>query len=147
KSMEDGLNGVSKGKRAEVRIHGAEISRQPARGAVHIADDKPVDSGQLAAAVVTGVVEASTRAGADPRDAILGASQGVIQGTVETHGDLLAAAAKTIETAKELAIQSGVPEKLAATEAVEGALQAAESIGSEAVARVKEAIPAADLKK
>ena len=145
KSLENGLNGILKGKKAEVRMHGAEISRQAARGAVHVADDKAVDSGQLAAAVVTGVVQASTRAGADLHDAILGASQGVIQGTAETHGDMVAAAAKTIETAKELAMQSGVPEELAATEAAEGALQAAKAIGSEVFARVKEAIPPADL--
>jgi MFS family permease len=140
RSLESGLDGVLKGKEAEVREYGAEISRQVARGAVHVTDDKPVDVGQLAAAVVTGVVEASTRAGANPSDAILGASQGVIQGTAEAHGDLLVAAARTIETAKELAIESGVSEELAAARAAEGALQAAEAIGSEEAATVKEAI-------
>jgi hypothetical protein len=140
KSLENGLNGVWKGKEAEVKMHGAEISRQAARGAVHVADDKPVDSGQLAAAVVTGVVQASIRAGAEPHDAILGASQGIIQGTAETHGDLTAAAARTIETARDLAAQSGMPEELAVAEAVEGTLQAAKASGSEAVAKVKEAI-------
>ncbi len=140
KSLENGLSGVWKGKEAEVKMHGAEISREAARGAVHVADDNPVDSGQLAAAVVTGVVTASTRAGAEPYDAILGASQGIIQGTAETHGDLAAATARTIETARELAAQSGMPEELAVAEAVEGTLQAAEAISSEAVAKVKEAI-------
>jgi hypothetical protein len=147
KSLEDGLNGVWGGKEAAVRVHGAEISRQVARGAVHVADDKPVDVGQLASAVVTGVVEASTRAGADPQDAIVGASQGIIQGTAEAHGDLAAAAAKTIETAKELALQSGMSQELAAAKAAEGALQAAKAIDAEAVARVKDAIPPLELEK
>jgi hypothetical protein len=121
-SLESGLNGVWKGKETAVRLHGAEISRQMARGAVHIADDKPVDVGQLASAVVTGVVEVSTRAGADLHDAILGASQGIIQGIAEANGDLAAATTKTLETAKEVAVQTGVPEELAAAEAAEGAL-------------------------
>jgi hypothetical protein len=147
RSLENGLNGIWKGKEAEVRLHGAEISRQMARGAVHVADDKIVDAGQVASAVVTGVVEASTRAGADPEDAILGASQGIIQGTAESHGDLAAAAVGAIETAKEIAGQAGVSEEVAAAEAAEGALQAAEAIGSEAVARVKEAIPSVGLER
>ena len=147
RSLENGLNGVWKGKEAEVRVHGAEISRQMARGAVHVADDKPVDAGQVASAVVTGVVQVSTRAGADPHDAILGASQGIIQGTAEAHGDLAAATARTIETAKEIAGQAGVSQELAAAEAAEGALQAAEAIGAEAVAIVKEAIPPAELER
>ena len=144
KSLEDGLNGIWKGKKAQVKVHGAEISRQVARGAVHVADDKPVDVGQLASAVVTGVVEASTRAGANLQDAIVGASRGIIQGTAEAHGDLAVAAAKAIETAKELALQSGMSQELAAAKAAEGALQAAEAIGAEAVARVKKAIPPAE---
>jgi len=92
-------------------------------------------------------VQVSTRAGADPHDAILGASQGIIQGTAEAHGDLAAATAKTIETAKEIAGQAGVSQELAAAEAAEGALQAAEAIGAEAVAIVKEAIPPAELER
>jgi MFS family permease len=147
RSLENGLNGILKDKEAEVRVHGAEISRQMARGAVHVADDKPIVTGQLASAVVTGVVEASTRAGADPHDAILGASQGIIQGTAEAHGDLAAAAAKTIETAKEIAGQAGVSVESAAAEAAEGVLKAAESIGSEAVAIIKEAIPSVELER
>lgn len=59
-------------------------------------------------------------------------------------GVLAAAAAKTIETAKEIAEQIGVSEELAAAKAAEGALQAAEAIDAEAVARVKEAIPPAE---
>jgi len=147
RSLENGLNGVLKGKEAEVKVHGAEISRQMARGAVHVADYKPVDVGQVASAVVTGVVEASTRAGADPHDAILGASQGIIQGTAEAHGDLATAAAKTIETAKEIAGQAGVSEESAAAEAAEGVLKAAESIGAEAAAVIKEAIPSVELER
>jgi hypothetical protein len=140
-SLQNSLSGIWKDKEAEVRVHGAEISRQVARGAVHIADDKTVDSGQVAAAVIAGVVKASTQAGADPLDAILGASQGVIQGTAEAHGDLSTVTARTIETAKGLAVEAGVSETLIAVETAHNALETAEAIGSEAVAQVTEGIP------
>ncbi|MBN1862184.1 MAG: MFS transporter [Dehalococcoidales bacterium] len=140
-SLQNGLSDIWKDKEAEVRVHGAEISRQVARGAVHIADDKSVDTGQVAAAVIAGVVKASTQAGADPLDAILGASQGVIQGTAEAHGDLATVTARTIETAKGLAVEAGVSETLIAVEAAQNALETAEAIGSEAVAQVTEGIP------
>ena len=91
-------------------------------------------------AVMSGVVMVSTKAGADPYDAIQGASQGVIQGVAEAHGDLMAAAAGAIESAVKMAGRSGISEKQAAAEVTEGVLQAAEAIGDEAVAQVMEAL-------
>jgi len=139
-SLESGLNGLFKGKGNEVREHGAEITREIARGAIHVVDERSVDVEQLASAVVNSVVETTIRAGADPYDAMMGTSQGIIQGTAEAQGDLTAAATGTIESAAKIASRSGMSEERAVAEATEGVLQAAEAIGDEAVTRVMEAL-------
>jgi len=123
-----------------VREHGAEITREIARGAIHVVDERSVDVEQLASAVVNSVVETTIRAGADPYDAMMGTSQGIIQGTAEAQGDLTAAATGTIESAAKIASRSGMSEERAVAEATEGVLQAAEAIGDEAVTRVMEAL-------
>ena len=140
KALESGLNGIWK-TREEVKEHGVEIARQTARGAMHAANDKPLDTKYLAGSVITGVVRASKKAGVNPQDGIFGASQGIIQGAAETGTDLGDATLQTIEAAKEIAAQTGLSEESAVAKAAEGALQAAEAIGPEAVAQVAESLP------
>jgi len=140
KALESGLAGIWKA-REEVKEHGIEITRQAARGAMHVVNEKPLAMEQLAGPVITGVVQASSKAGVNPLNGILGASQGIIQGAAETEADLGEAALQTIEAAREVAAQTGLSEEAAVAKAVEGVLLAAEAIGPEAVAEVAESLP------
>ncbi len=125
----------------EVREHGIEITRQAARGAMHVVNEKLLAVEQLVSPVMTAVVKVSSQAGVNPLNGILGASQGIIQGAAETGIDLGNATLQTIEAAREVAAQTGLSEESAVAKAAEGALQAAEAIGPEAVAQVAESLP------
>lgn len=140
KALGSGLNGIWQ-SREEMKLHGVEITRQAARGAMHVLDEKPMDVEQVTGSIMQGVVKASSHAGVDPGDAILGASQGVIQGAAETGTDLGAATLQTIEATKEAAANSNLSEETAVAKAAEGVLLAAEAIGPEAVAEVVESLP------
>jgi len=124
-----------------VKVFGLEISRHTARGAMHAVNEKPLNMKNLVRSVTAGVVEASSKAGVSPEDAIIGTSQGIIQGAVETESDLIIAVQQTIETARDIAAQTGLSEETAVARAIEGALQAAEGIGPEVVAKVRDALP------
>jgi len=124
-----------------VKAFGLEISRHTARGAMHAVTERPLNVKNLVRSITAGVVEASSKAGVSPEDAIIGTSQGIIQGAVETESDLGAAVQQTIETAREIAAQTGLSEETAVARAIEGALQAAEGIGPEVVAKVRDALP------
>jgi MFS family permease len=139
RALESGLSEIWNS--TALPVASVEVARQAARGAMHVVDSQPVTVKNLAGAVTAGVVKASTQAGVNPLDGILGASEGVIQGALETGADLSDATRKTLEAARELAADSGVTEGAAVTQAAEGALRAAEGIGLEAVAEVVEALP------
>ena len=126
--------------REETKIHGVEIARQAARGAMHAVDDKSIAVENLVGPVVTSVITASGKAGINPLNGIQGASQGIIQGAIETGIDLTAATIATIEAAKELAKQSGVSKEAAVVKATVGALETAEAAGPEALESVREAL-------
>ncbi len=140
KALEKDISELPK-SREEMRKHGIEISRQAARGAMHVVEEKPTDVEQIEGAIVTSVIKVVTSAGADPEDAILGASQGIIEGASETRSDLSTAARKTIEAATKVSKQVHLSKKSVITKVVEGTLQAAETISPEAVAQVKKSLP------
>jgi MFS family permease len=127
--------------RAQVRRHGIEVTRHVARGAMHVVNEKTVETESLARSVMESVVTVSSHAGTRPEDAILGASQGIIQGAAETSADLGTATLHAIETARRVAAQVSLSEQEAVAKAVEGVLQAADALGPEALARVTESIP------
>jgi hypothetical protein len=108
---------------------------------MHVMDDKPVPLQDLVLPVTSGVVEASSHAGANPMESLIGASQGVIQGAAETGADLSEATRRTLEAAREIALRTGLPEEEAVIQAAQGALKAAEQIGPEAAAQVVEELP------
>ena len=139
KALESGLNSIWKA-REEVKEHSVEITRQAARGAMHAANDKPVDMNNLAGSAITGVVQVSTKAGVNPLNGIHGASQGVIQGAVETGADVTAATRQTIEAAKKVAKLEGLNEDSVILKAIVGALEAAQAAGPEVVESVKKAL-------
>ena len=139
KALEGGLNGIWKAKE-EVKEHGVEITRQAARGAMHAANDKPVGMNNLAGSAITGVVQVSKKAGVDPQDAVMGASQGIIQGATETGADVTAATRQTIEAAKKVAKQEGLNEDSMMIKAIVGALEAAQAAGPKVVESVRKAL-------
>jgi len=140
RALGDRLSHVWKAREG-VKAFGLEISRHSARGAMHAVTERPLDVKNLVHSVTAGVVEASRNAGVSPEDAIIGTSQGIIQGAVETESDLSAAVQQIMETAREIATQTGLSEETAVAKAIEGALQAAEGIGPEAAAKVRNALP------
>ena len=139
KALQDNLTMVWKDKTA-AKEHGVEITREAARGAMHVVDEKPLAVENLVGPVATSVVKASSKAGVNPLNGIHGASQGVIQGAVETGTDVTAAMVQTIEAAKEVAKQTGISEDSAITKATVGALEAAQAAGPEVVESVKKAL-------
>lgn len=139
KALQDNLAIVWK-VRKEVKAHGIEITREAARGAMHVVDDKPLTTEKLVSSIATGVVKASSQAGVSPLDGIQGSSQGIVQGAIETGTDLTTATIHTIEAAKEVAKLSGFSEESAVVKATVGVLEAAEAAGSEVVAKVREAL-------
>ncbi len=140
RSLERGLARILNNKPA-LNEHAVEITREATRGAMHVMDDKPVPLQNLVLPVTSGVVEASSHAGADPLESLLGASQGVIQGAAETGADLSEATRRTLEAAREIALRTGIPEEEAVIQAAGGVLHAAEQIGPEAAAEVVEELP------
>jgi MFS family permease len=139
KTLEDSLAMIWK-DRKQVKVHGIEIARQVARGAIHAVDEKSLDVEQMESVVAIGVVKIVSQAGVDPADAVFGASQGIIQGAAEANIDLGTATLQTIAAAKKVASQTGLSKVVAVNKATEGALQAAEAIGEQAFTQVKVAI-------
>jgi len=139
KALQDNLAMVWKVKK-EVKAHGIDITREAARGAMHVVDDKPLTAEKLVGPIATGVVRASSQAGVSPLDGIQGSSQGIVQGAIETGTDLTAVTMHTIEAAKAVAKLSGFSEDSAVVKATVGALEAAETAGPAAVDKVKEAL-------
>ncbi len=140
RALESSLAGVWKDKK-EMKEHGIEITQQVARGAMHVVNEENMDMEKLVSTVTTGVVEVSCKAGVGHLDSISGTSQGIILGAAETGTDISETTLQVIKTVKEMAAQTGISEESAVAKAVEGALQAAEAIGQEAVAEVSESLP------
>lgn len=141
--LDKNIVGISRSRR-KIRKHGVEVAKQMARGAMHVVDEKPVEVTQLTDRVMEGVTTVSSQSGIKPQDAVSGASQGIIQGAIETDADIAAAVAETIIAAKEAAPRLGISEELAVKKAAEGALQVADSLGPEVAAEVMEGIPGED---
>ena len=139
RALQDNLAMVWKAKQ-EAKEHGIEITRETARGAMHVVDDKPLAIENLVITVATSVVQASRKAGVNPLNGIQGTSQGVVQGAVETGADVTAATMQTIEAAREVAKQTGISEDAAIIKATVGALEAAQAAGPKVVEKVKKAL-------
>jgi hypothetical protein len=140
RSLDNGLASIWK-DREKVKIHGVEIARQAARGALHAVNDTPLATEQLIIPVTTGIVKVTSRAGVNPLNGISGTSQGIIQGAVETGTDLHMVTTRTLEAARKAALEAGLSEEVAVSKATEGMLQAAEALGANTITQVKEALP------
>ena len=120
---------------------GVDLARQATRGAMHGIGELSEDVGHLARGGIQGVFESLGRTPINSLDMMWGVSYGVIQGADEIGADLGEIAAEAVEESREAAKERGVPEKEATTMAAEGALAAAETLGEEAVSKVREALP------
>jgi MFS family permease len=121
--------------------HPVEITREVARGAMHVVDEKPLPVDELVEPVTSGVMEASSEAGVNPMNGIKGTSEGVIRGAAETGIDLSAVTLHMLEAARKIADDMGIPRDEAVYQAVDGVLTAAEELGPEAAAEVTEVLP------
>lgn len=138
KALEEGLSGVWEVSDEAQKKYGFAIARQAARGSIHAIDKMAhLDVGQLVYQAVLGVTQAMRHSQVDARDALRGASYGVIQGAEEVQADLGEAALQAVEAAKELASEAGLSEEAAMSEAAQGAMEAAEALGPEAVAQIE----------
>ena len=129
------------GEIGEMGTHGVDLARQATRGAMHGIGELSEDVGHLARGGIQGVFESLGRTPINSLDMMWGVSYGVIQGADEIGADLGEIAAEAVEESREAAKELGVPEKEATTMAAEGALAAAETLGEEAVSKVREALP------
>ena len=118
-----------------------EITKEVARGAMHVVDEQPVEVDDLVESVTTGVIEASSKAGVNPMNGILGVSQGVIQGAAEAGIELNEVTIEILQAARKIAEETGISEEEAIVQAARGILAAAEQIGPEAAAEVVDVLP------
>jgi len=120
---------------------GSQVARQAARGAMHAISETDLDIRQTAYDVMLAVVGSLQQVKVDLQDSIEGAAYGIVRGAGEAGADVGQASVQAVEAAKEAARRVGLSEKMAASEAARGALEAAESLGPEALSRVKEGLP------
>jgi len=124
----------------ETEGYSIEITASIARGAMHAGDEKHEKLENLTTSIANSIIRAASGAGIDPEDAIIGTSQGIIQGAVEIKADIGEAVQQTIETAREIAARTNLPEERAVAKAIEGMEQAADGIGKEVAAQVRDYI-------
>jgi len=117
------------------------IAREAARGAMHAVDEVTLNIGHLSHDVVLAVTRSIRHPRISPQDVIREASYGVVRGAGEASADIGEAALQAVEAAKELAKQSGLSQEAAASQAAQGAMEAAETLGPEAVNSVRNALP------
>jgi len=108
---------------------------------MHAKEATDLDVGRLAHSVVLATVRTFGQARTAPRDALRGAGYGIVQGAGETGADYARAAVKAVETARKVAEQAGLSEKEAAVSVAQGALDAAEAMGADALAQVSASLP------
>jgi MFS family permease len=131
--------GKSQGK---IREHGAEVVQHTVRGAMHVIDEKPVKVESLIEQVLEGVITASGQAGIEAHETVKAAGQGIVLGAVETGINVTEALKVAMKTIRKTSSEIGISEEEAVSAAAKGALMAAETLGSEVVAEVIEAVPA-----
>ncbi len=127
--------------KVDMKKYGVEISRQAARGAMHVIEDQSVDIEQVESEIVSSVIRAVTGAGVDLEDAFLGVSQGIIEGASETRSDVGSAARKVIEAAAKVSKQVNISEESAVAKIIEGTLQASGNLDSKTFDKVKQSLP------
>jgi hypothetical protein len=122
-----------------------EIARHATRGAVHALDEVTQDLGNVAKGAMLGTVKALSWTTASPLRIIREIGYGAVLGAGEVGADVGQTATEAIAGAREAAYELGISQDEAAARAAEGMLAAAESIGPEAMAEVKNVLAGAGL--
>ena len=121
--------------------HGIDVARHTTRGVILAEDQVEMDTRQLVYSAIVGTVRAFDRVKVDPKDTFRGAGYGVVQGAAETGMDIVEAATEAVEGAREAANTLGIAEEKVMGYAVGGVLKAVEEINPRALTKVKKALP------
>jgi MFS family permease len=128
------------GDKKESENYGVEITANLARGAMHAGDDREEQLQNLVTLISDAVIQAASKAGIKPEDAVMGTGQGIIRGAFETGMDIEVAVHQTIETARKIASRTGLSEEDAVIISIEGMQQAAMGISEEIYSQVIESV-------
>ena len=120
---------------------GLELARHATRGAVHVGSDLADQAGSVTRGAVLGTLRTLVNREVSHGDALRGAGYGLVQGAVESGGEIKAGLVQGVEVAREMAEDLGLDPEESASILVEGALLAAEASGEEAVEVVRDALP------
>ncbi len=140
-AMERVEHRMLQGVREMEERYAAEVARHATRGVLHAFDDMAVDIGHLARGAVLGVAAVLGKGHADPRHTLRGIGYGAVQGAGEAGASLAEATTHALESAREAARRLDMDERDAQACLAQGALEAAASLGPEAVAEVRKALP------
>ena len=124
--------------------HGLELARHVTRGAMQVGDDLTDEVGRVARGAVRGTLRALVDAEFDADEALRGSGYGAVQGTVESGADPAEAVTQAIMAARDLASDMGLSPDEAAATLAEGALEAAEAAGGDALAAVRQSLAQQD---
>ena len=124
--------------------HGLELARHVTRGAIQVGDDLTGEVGRVARGAVLGTLRTLVEAQFDRAEALRGSGYGAVQGAVESGADPAEAVSEAISAARELASVMGLTPEVAAATLAEGALEAAEAAGEDALETVRQAIAQGD---
>lgn len=120
---------------------GLELARHATRGAVQVGSDLTDQVGRVALGAVLGTLRALASREIDPRDTLRGAGYGLVQGAVESGGEVRDVLAHAVEAAREVAEDLGLDSEDSAAILAEGALLAAQDSGEGTFEVVSDALP------
>jgi MFS family permease len=124
-----------------VGVHGYQVARHVARGAMHATDEVKEEVGHAARQTMVSVVDALAQgAQADHEQILWGAAYGLLEGAEEVGADLFDTADQALKSAQEIAEQTGLEADQVASQVATGLSLAARARGPEAVAQVDAAI-------
>ncbi|MFC2034098.1 MFS transporter [Chloroflexota bacterium] len=142
KALESSLAKVLK-KGGALQANSKEITRQSIRGVIHALSEIPKrrNEGSLVRSSVLSIIQTLQQAKADPKDILPGIGYGLIQGANEAGKSLTDATNEAIINAREIAKTMGLDEKVTLVQVASGLMEAAEAIGPEALAQVRNSLP------
>ncbi|MBM3925227.1 MAG: MFS transporter [SAR202 cluster bacterium] len=124
-----------------VGVHGYQVARHVARGAMHASDEVKEEVGHAAHQTMVSVFDVLAEgAKADHEQVLWGAAYGLLEGAEEIGADLFDTAGQALKSAKEIAEQTGLEPDAVASQVATGLSLAARARGPEAVAKVDAAI-------
>lgn len=125
----------------QVGVHGYQVARHVARGAMHASGEIAEEVGHSAHQTMVSIFDALAKGATTDQEQILwGATYGLLEGAEEIGADLFDTADQALKSAKEIAEQKGLEPDAVASQVATGLSLAARARGPEAVAQVDAAI-------